>query len=129
MRFNADDLAEIMPEVRDLEGSVVRPGWTYWPRVDVTITAGDSLARSKQATLATLQAISAARITAENWRLLAAQLEVLDLPGKQDIIADWESRFASAGETRPADPAGEIPGAAELPAALPAGLGEEVRTN
>lgn len=93
LRFNADAFAQTMPEVRDLQGNVVRPSWTYWPRVDVTISAGDSLVRGKESTLQALQALTAAPVTAENWKLFAAQLEVLDLPGKQDIIADWERRF------------------------------------
>ena len=96
--FNADNLSEIMPEVRDLKGNVVRESWTYWPRVDVTITAGDSVVRGKQATLQALQALTQSQITAENWRLFAAQLNVLDIPGKQDIIREWERRFAQPGE-------------------------------
>lgn len=101
MLFNADDFAETMPEVRDLNGEVVRESWTYWPRVDVTITAGDSLVRGKQATLQALQALTQSQITAENWKLFAAQLDVLDIPGKQDIIADWEGRFAAQEQTEP----------------------------
>ena len=104
LRFNADAFAMTMPEVRDLQGNVVRESWTYWPRVDVTITAGDSLVRGKEATLQALQALTAAPVTAENWKLFAAQLEVLDIPGKQDIIADWERRFGK--EESPAETAG-----------------------
>ena len=32
--FNSEALSERLPEVRDLEGMVVRESWTYWPRVD-----------------------------------------------------------------------------------------------
>ena len=126
MHFNADTLSEEMPEILDVNGNVVRESWTYWPRVDVTVTAGDGIVQGKQATLQTLQALSSAQITAENWRLFAAQLDVLDIPGKQDIIREWEERFAMP----PAAPApestggagsvdmpgtGGIPGAVELP--------------
>ena len=112
MLFNADAFAEEMPEVRDLNGEVVRESWTYWPRVDVTITAGDSLLRGKQATLQALQALTQAQITAENWRLFAAQLDVLDIPGKQDIIAEWEQRFSqpTMAEEPPAGPEGDMGG-------------------
>ena len=103
MLFNADAFAQEMPEIRDLNGQVVRESWTYWPRVDVTVTAGDSLVRGKQATLQALQALTQAQITAENWKLFAAQLDVLDIPGKQDIIADWEARFS-----RPAAEEGSV---------------------
>ena len=58
MLFNADAFAQEMPEIRDLNGQVVRESWTYWPRVDVTVTAGDSLVRGKQATLQALQALT-----------------------------------------------------------------------
>ena len=94
MEFNADAFAQQMPEVYDLEGNIVREPWTYWPKVDVTVTASDSVAKSKAQTLQTLQALTQSQITADNWRLFAAQLDVLDIPGKQDIINDWKQRFA-----------------------------------
>ena len=92
--FQADALSEQMPAVADLEGRVVREPWTYWPRVDVTITAGDSVVKGKQATLQALQSLSAAQINADNWRLYAAQLDVLDIPGKQEIVDDWKRKFS-----------------------------------
>jgi len=101
MRFNADSFAMTMPEVRDLQGRVVRESWTYWPRVDVTVTASDNVVRSKQATLQALQSLTQAQITPENWRLFAAQLEVLDIPGKQDIIRDWEEKFSQGAVLPP----------------------------
>ena len=95
-RYSSDALSEQMPAVLDLHGNVVRESWTYWPRLDVTISAGESILRGKKATLEALQAISAAAVTAENWKLFAAQLEILDIPGKQDIINDWKRRFEMA---------------------------------
>ncbi|MBE6969288.1 MAG: hypothetical protein E7442_04095 [Ruminococcaceae bacterium] len=94
-RFSSDALSEQMPAVLDLHGNVVRESWTYWPRLDVTISAGESILRGKKATLEALQSISAAAVTAENWKLFAAQLEILDIPGKQDIINEWKRRFES----------------------------------
>ena len=94
MRFNADAFSEIMPEVYDLEGNVVRDAWTYWPKVDVTITASDSLVRGKKATLDALNALASSQVTAANWRILAAELDLLDLPGKQGIIDEWERQFS-----------------------------------
>ena len=83
-----------MPAVFDqITGEQVREAWKYWPKVDVTITASDSVIRGKQATLAALQSLAAANVTAENWRIYAAQLELLDIPGKQDIVREWETRF------------------------------------
>lgn len=95
-RYSSDALSEQMPAVLDLHGNVVRESWTYWPRLDVTISAGDSILRGKKATLEALQSICSAAVTAENWKLFAAQLEILDLPGKQDIINEWKRRFEPA---------------------------------
>lgn len=97
MMFNADAFAETMPAVLDLKGNVVREEWVYWPRVDVTVTAGDSVVKGKQATLQALQALTASQITPENWKLFAAQLEILDIPNKQDIIQEWAERFGTQG--------------------------------
>ena len=123
MRFDSNELSEIMPEVRDMDGNVVRESWTYWPRVDVTITAGDSVIQGKQATLQALQGLTQAQITAENWRLFAAQLDVLDIPGKQDIVAEWEQRFTQPPMQPPAEGGGMVQGMPSMdPAAgLPAG--------
>lgn len=125
MTFNSNDLSQVMPEVRDLSGEIVREPWTYWPKVDVTITASDSVTKSKAQTLQTLQALTAAPVTAENWRLFAAQLDLLDIPGKQDIIDEWKQRFANpmmgtgmpaagGGAPMPGGPQ-QIPGAQSLP--------------
>ena len=95
-RYSADALSEQLPAVLDLYGNTVRESWTYWPRVDVSISAGEGILRGKKATLEALQAISTAAITAENWKLFAAQLEILDIPGKQEIINEWKQRFESA---------------------------------
>ena len=123
MSFNADRFAEQMPEVYDLAGHMVRESWTYWPRIDVTITASDNLVRGKQATLQALQALTQSQITAENWRLFAAQLDVLEIPGKQEIVDEWEQRFqmtpgapaAGGGQGGEMPGTGGIPGAQNLP--------------
>ena len=97
--FNANNYAELVPPVTDGSGRVLSEAWQYFPKVDVTVTAGDSVLQGKQATLETLQQLAASQITAENWKLFAAQLELLNLPGKQEIIEDWRSRFS--GELLP----------------------------
>lgn len=126
MPFNADSFTAIMPKVLDGAGNVVREEWQYFPRVDVTITAGDSIAHGKAQTLQALQALTQSQITAENWKLFAAQLELIDLPGKQEIINEWQQRFAvpampesagggGAGTLGEAAAGGAIPGAQTLP--------------
>ena len=66
--------------------------------MDVTVTAGENPVRGRQATLEALQALAKTPVTRENWRLIAAQLDILQIPGKQDIIADWERTFAQIPE-------------------------------
>ena len=125
MVFNADDFSQEMPEVFDPEGNVVRESWTYWPRVDVTITATDSIAHSKAATRDTLQALANTPVTPQNWKILSALVDLMDIPGKQDIIDEWEKQFSqpmaqpeAPRQTGPAEdiagPQG-IPGAQNLP--------------
>ena len=120
MRFNSDMLSEVMPEIMDLNGNVVRESWTYWPKVDVTITAGDSVAHSKQATLQALQMLTQVQITPENWKLFAAQLDLLDIPGKQEIIDGWKQQFENpmAGMAQPTA-GGPMPGADLAPQGIP----------
>lgn len=126
MTFNADSFTAVMPKVLDGAGNVVREEWQYFPRVDVTITAGDSIAHGKAQTLQALQTLTQSQITAENWKLFAAQLELIDLPGKQEIINEWQQRFAvpampesagggGAGALGEAVAGGAIPGAQTLP--------------
>lgn len=126
MPFNADSFTAVMPKVLDAAGNVVREEWQYFPRVDVTITAGDSIAHGKAQTLQALQALTQSQITAENWKLFAAQLELIDLPGKQEIINEWQQRFAvpampesagggGTGALGEAAAGGAIPGAQTLP--------------
>lgn len=112
--YNSNSLAQMLPALRDrLTGEVVRPETEYWPRIDVTISAGDGVIKGKQATLQALQTLASATITAENYKLFAAQLEILDVPGKQAIIEEWEQRFQT-----PAMPGGTgagLPTGAALP--------------
>lgn len=91
--FNSQAYTREMPAVTDAEGNVVRESWTYWPKVDVTVTAGDSVVKSKQATLNALSQLTAANVTADNWKLYAAMLEILDIPQRQDIVDAWERKF------------------------------------
>lgn len=93
--FNSAEFAETMPEVYDMEGNVVREAWDYFPKVDVTLTAGDSVVKGKQATLSALAELSRTTVTQDNWQLYAAQLEILDIPDKDKIIKFWKDKFDS----------------------------------
>ncbi|MCI8594916.1 MAG: hypothetical protein HFF09_06635 [Oscillospiraceae bacterium] len=95
--YRADDYALEVGEVHDAEtGEKVRDAYIYYPRVDVTVTAGDGVIRSKAATLEALDKLSAIPVTADNYKLLAAELEILDIPQKKAIIEEWEKKFQPA---------------------------------
>ena len=99
MNFTLDTnaLAGKIPARTDfITGEVLEEERQYWPRVDVTVNAGDGILRSKAATLQALQTLAMAQVTAENYKLFEAMVEVLDIPQKQEIVEDWESRFAPA---------------------------------
>ena len=118
--FNSSNFAMKTDEVRDAEtDEVVREAWTYYPRVDVTVTAGDGIVRGKQATLRTLEGLTQAKIDATNWRIFAAQLELLDIPQKKEIIEDWKQRFAppqAQKQKTPVTPTAPLP---EIPPDVP----------
>ena len=77
-----------------LTGETVRAGQLYYPRVDVTVSVGNSLNRSPAATVSALEKLIATKVTADNWKLLAAELDYLDIPQKQEIVAEWKEKFA-----------------------------------
>lgn len=108
--FNADNFAMMQPPVYDaITKQLVRDEWEYFPKVDVTVTAGDGAQRGKVATLQALSALTQANITADNWQLYAAQLEILDIPDKDKIIDSWRRKFEQ--------PAMQLPGAGTAPGA------------
>ena len=82
--------------VDPLTGEVLRERRAYYPRVDVTVSAGSSLARSPAATVETLERLVRTNVTADNWKLLAAELDYLDIPQKQEIVAAWREKFEHA---------------------------------
>ena len=92
----------------------------------MTITASDHVVKGKQQTLEALQVLTQAQITPDNWELFAAQLEILDVPGKQDIINRWKAKFApmpgvtDAGQTK-REPTGApiTSGMPSLPGGIP----------
>jgi hypothetical protein len=92
--FNAGNYAMMQPPVYDaITNQIVRDEWEYFPMVDVTVTAGDGAQRGKIATLQALSTLTQANITADNWQLYAAQLDILDIPDKDKIIEGWRRKF------------------------------------
>lgn len=94
IRFNRDRYAMHTQAVVDpVSREILRDERTYFPRVDVTVTAGDGLSRSPAATLEVLDKLAATQVTPDNWKLLAEMLEILDIPQKQEIIDGWKRKF------------------------------------
>lgn len=112
--YNAGNYAREMPAVYDIKtNEMVREPWEYFPKVDVTVTAGDTVIKGKQATLNALAALTQANVTADNWKLYAAQLEIMDLPDKQEIIDDWRRKFDSGVPAEVVQALGQDPGLLE----------------
>ena len=116
--FNRDNFATTQPPVFDLiTNELVRDEWEYFPKVDVTVTAGDGASRGKVATLQALSALTQANVTADNWRLYAAQLDILDIPNKTEIIEGWRQKFEPQAQPAPDMTGGAMPGM--MPGAAP----------
>lgn len=96
MIYNSADFARTLPEVRSLSGEVLRAPREFFPRLDITVQAADGARRDRQTTLEALDSLTRSNITAENWRIFAAELEILDIPERREIVGEWERRFASA---------------------------------
>ena len=97
LTYNSTEFTQTMPPVADsITGEIVRKEWTYYPKVDVTVNAGDGMIKGKQATAQALEKLAAANVTAQNYKLLSAELDILDLPQKKEISDFWESMFAPA---------------------------------
>lgn len=95
LTYNGDDFARRAGvKVDMLTAAVTDEGFDYYPRVDVTVTAGDGLSKNPATTVEVLDKLAASQITADNWELLAAELEYLDVPQKQEIIEGWRRKFA-----------------------------------
>lgn len=121
--FNSGEISETLPPVYDYQhpDQIVREEQEYWPRVDVTVTAGEGIIKGKQATLQALDSLAQMQVTAQNWRILAAQLEILDIPNKKEIIESWRAQFEAPPQVPPAAPPTSAGGKIPLPGAAPVG--------
>ena len=61
--------------------------------MDVTVTVGTGMSRTPGATVEILDKLAATNVTADNWELLAAMLDYLDIPQKQEIVEGWREKF------------------------------------
>ena len=96
VKYNANNYAQDMPAVFDPRtNEQVREGWTYYPKVDVTVNAGDGIIKGKQATAAVLEKLAGANVNQANYQILAAELDILDIPQKKAIQEYWDKLFGS----------------------------------
>jgi len=111
LRYNSANYMVTEGEiVDDLEtGEVIIPEKSYYPRVDVTVTTGDGIAKNPASTIQILDKLAAVTITADNYKLLAAELDYLDIPQKQDIIEEWKAKFENNVPQEVIDALGENP--------------------
>ena len=92
--YNSKNFATLIPAQFDImTGEQISDDTKYYPRVDVTISTGEGLSKSPATTVEVLDKLAAITVTADNWKLLAAELEYLDIPQKQDIIESWKKKF------------------------------------
>ena len=92
--YNSENFVLTIPGEKDLvTGEPITEDRKYYPIVDVTITTGDGLSKNPATTVEVLDKLAAVTVTADNWKLLAAELEYLDIPQKQDIISEWKNKF------------------------------------
>ena len=94
VKFNSGKYEQRVPAVLDPEtGEEIRAETSYFPRVDVTVTAGDGFAQNPVLTMEVLDKLAGINVTAENWKLLAAELDILNIPQKAEIVEEWRRRF------------------------------------
>lgn len=87
INFNSDNHA-----VLDAQGN------PYYPKVDVEIVAGDGIKKSKAFTLQATQELASTVVTPENLQIVLSQVDLLDLPNKEQI----KSQMTQAVQTQQA---------------------------
>ena len=92
--YNSNEFLQTTPGESDIvTGEKITEDKPYYPTIDVTITSGDGLSKNPATTVQVLDKLASIPVTEDNWKLLAAQLEYLDIPQKQDIIEMWKKKF------------------------------------
>lgn len=92
--FNANDVMAKKEAIQDpITGDLISEGEQYFPIVDVTINVGGGAIKNPAVSLSALDRFSATAVTKENYKILSAALDILDIPQRQDIIKTWEETF------------------------------------
>jgi hypothetical protein len=65
----------------------------YIPTVDVRIHIGEGVENSRSFTLSAIAEIASMSITAENYPLVRAYINAVDIPQKADITSELDKKF------------------------------------
>ena len=66
----------------------------YFPRIDSEITSGEGVIHSVSFTLSATQELAAMNITMQNYKIVLAYVDLLDLPNKDEVKQSIETWFA-----------------------------------
>jgi hypothetical protein len=66
----------------------------YYPRVDAVVNAGDGLNKSKAFTLASTENLLKLNITPQNYKIVIAMVDIMDLPNRKEIREHLETMYA-----------------------------------
>lgn len=95
VRYNPEFFAVQTEAKFDQLGQMITPPTVYYPRVDVTVTTGDGIGKNPASTLQVLDRLAAVQVSQDNYKLLEAELDLLDIPQKQMICDLWDKKFES----------------------------------
>jgi len=82
-------------------------GDLYFPRLDAMVRTGETMRKSPSFTLSALEGLLSIPVTRENYRIVAAFVDMLDIPQRKEILEDLKGRFE--GEKIPPPPEGGTP--------------------
>lgn len=79
--------------MRDIDGEVISESKSYFPIVDVVVAAGDGIAKSTSFTVSVLEKLATMPVTAENYKLLCAFVEMVDIPQAAELAEFWRNMY------------------------------------
>ncbi|MHB8916544.1 MAG: portal protein [Desulfocucumaceae bacterium] len=94
INFNSDNERMVTKYSIDPETGMEIPEEFYYPKIDVEITAGDGIQKSKAFTLAATQELAKMVIGPENLAIVMSILDLLDLPDKNEVKEQLQRVFA-----------------------------------
>jgi len=95
LRYNPEEFVIRNEATFDQMGQMIKPESVYYPRVDVSVTTGDGIGKNPASTVQVLDRLAAVTVTQDNYKLLEAELDYLDIPQKQQICEMWDEKFGT----------------------------------